>query len=92
MKCNTCKMKRVCNELERMGKVPKHEKCRCYSPTKPTTNADRIRDMTDEELAEWLYKMRERLTCIPDIQIEKCAKATDCKKCYLEWVRKEADQ
>lgn len=56
------------------------------------TNGDRIRARSDEELAEWLYKMRERLTCIPDIQIEKCAKETDCKKCYLEWIRKEADQ
>lgn len=64
----------------------------CPQATPPKTNADRIRAMTDEELAEWLYKMRERLTCIPDIQIEKCAKETDCKKCYLEWVRKEADQ
>lgn len=54
MKCETCKMNRVCDEMERMGKVPKHEKCRCYTPTKPITNADRIRAMTDEELAEFI--------------------------------------
>lgn len=68
------------------------ENCEQYHSKYKPTNADRIRAMTDEELAEWLYIMRSRLTCIPDIQIEKCAKKTDCKKCYLEWVRKEADQ
>lgn len=64
-----------------------------YAPiSKPiVTNYDRIISKTPEELAEWLYIMRSRLTCIPDIQIEKCAKKTDCKKCYLEWVKMEGE-
>ena len=40
MKCDTCKMKYVCDALERMGKVPKHEKCHCYIPLQPPTSAD----------------------------------------------------
>ena len=54
MKCDNCKMNRLCDELERMGKVPKHENCRCYSPTKPITNHEWLIRKTPEELAEWL--------------------------------------
>lgn len=53
-KCETCKMKRLCDELERMGKVPKHEKCRCYSPAKPLTNYDLLVRKTPEELAYFM--------------------------------------
>lgn len=53
-KCDECKMTRLCDELARINKVPKHENCRCFTPTKPQTNADRIRAMTDEELADWI--------------------------------------
>jgi hypothetical protein len=90
MKCDTCKMKRVCNELERMGKVPKHENCRCYSQTKPVTNADRIRAMTDEELAVWMSARDIDLDpkCPPTGPL--CVNYNDCASCWLAWLKEEA--
>lgn len=94
MKCETCKLKRVCDELERMGKVPKHEKCRCYAPTKPITNADRIRSMTDEELAEWLERIR--VSCANDYCTRNCPLGEVCyslakaPKRMIDYLKEEA--
>ena len=60
-----------------------------------TSNADRIRAMTDEELAEFFGT----LPCCPpgeDVD-ELCYPLDSCEgtdlqvKCWLEWLRKEAD-
>lgn len=56
------------------------------------TRADRLRSMTDEELARYLCPYR-----CPSAQIEyECAKKTeteerDCKKCWLDWLKQEVD-
>ena len=52
---------------------------------KPMTNADRIRAMTDDELAEWL-----RHYCLT--QSWECPKAPgrNCKQHWLEWLKQEA--
>ena len=61
----------------------------------PTTNADRIRAMTDEELAEWLDNMV--LNCggnnVPcsafcPTNIEGSA---DCRTAWLDWLKQEVD-
>ena len=44
---------------------------------KPITNADRLRAMTDEELAEWLDNNTYRFPIYKD---------------WLEWLRQEATQ
>lgn len=49
---------------------------------KPQTNADRIRSMTDEELAEWIYTDG----CC---QEGKCSNV-GCKECWLEWLKQES--
>lgn len=55
----------------------------CYGFMPPITNADRIRSMTDEELADILR-------CVPEYT--DCPKgADDCRECILEWLRKEAE-
>lgn len=53
---------------------------------KPLTNADRIRSMTDEELAEWLDKHD---AYIAGCYSGKCG-GRDCKHCWLDWLREEA--
>ena len=53
---------------------------------KPLTNADRIRAMTDEELAEFLMKPTR---IIPKYECEDCE--NDCTECVLEWLKEEAD-
>lgn len=58
---------------------------------KPKTNADRIRAMTDEELAEW-FGMSERMC--PDgfsetIDCDACPEV--CTGHWLLWLKQEAD-
>lgn len=49
-------------------------------------NADRIRAMTDEELADWLYEWAgSSINCDSD-----CV-GTTCRECWLEWLKQEAD-
>ena len=52
----------------------------------PKTNADRFRAMTDEELAGWLATND---TCPSTEQERKCDNR--CGECWLEWLKKEAD-
>ncbi|MGN0352410.1 MAG: hypothetical protein ACI4ES_12225 [Roseburia sp.] len=47
------------------------------------TNADRIRSMSDEELAEWLTKITD------DAQLDA---ATKCNYQWEEWLKSEVEQ
>ena len=49
----------------------------------PLTNAQKIRDMSDEELAELID--RETDSCAPTGDCEKMSR--DCKACWLEWLK-----
>lgn len=62
-----------------------------------TTNADRIRNMSDEEMASVLFS-----GCIDSMDLEECPYASEseldnnkirkiCKKCVLEWLQSEAE-
>lgn len=55
---------------------------------KPMTNADRIRSMTDEELATWIAERKE--TC-PPIKFYGCSFKT-CGECWLDWLKEEAEE
>ena len=67
-------------------------------PRKPINNADRIRAMTDEELAEYLApcacppirfnKNTGDIVC--PVNKEPCE--SDCKSCWLDWLKEEATQ
>lgn len=56
----------------------------------PITNADRIRSMNDEELAELWW---ERVDC-GECPVHKDCKMTgqDCKKLALDWLRQEVEE
>ncbi len=54
------------------------------------TNADRIRSMTDEELAEWLAKHNERSAVCPNFGAHDCQ--ASCRKCWLDWLKQEATE
>lgn len=59
--------------------------CRCDSKT---TNADRIRNMGDEELADILFD-----SCIDHIEVSSCERMFEkdsCKECVLKWLQSEA--
>lgn len=62
-----------------------------------TTNAERIRNMSDEELASVLFS-----GCIDSMDFEECPYASEseldnnkirkiCKKCTLDWLQSEAE-
>ena len=54
-----------------------------------TTNADRIRNMSDEELAMFIGNLAECTSC--DLQCsEKCTIDECCRK-HLEWLQSEAE-
>lgn len=60
--------------------------CRCDSRT---TNADRIRNMSDEELADILFD-----SCIDHIEVSSCERMFEkdsCKECVLKWLQSEAE-
>ena len=59
---------------------------------KSPSNADRVREMTDEELAEWLKNIRYSWTCLPRDNGNRCADfKDDCKACWLDWLKQEAE-
>lgn len=59
------------------GTCPEPEKCR-YA-TFPQTNADRIRNMTDEELVDVIH--------CPLAEVEGCISGKSCALCILRWLR-----
>lgn len=53
------------------------------------TNADRIRNMSDEEMADTLFD-----SCLEVMHIDECPYADNvgvCKKCVLDWLQSEAE-
>ena len=67
----------------------------------PKTNADRIRAMSDEELADAMLKVDELSDYVPFCgNNEECNEIMDsgelippdmCKKCMMNWLGKEVD-
>ena len=54
----------------------------------PQTNADRIRAMSDEELAAWLSC--RITTCPPGVTPSPTGCDDVCDECWLDWLRAEA--
>lgn len=78
----------------------KVEKCNhtdCPCRTEPITNADRIRAMSDEELADLFYRIvdaQESCTLICG-NLDECKRNNEpylvCEKHYLEWLKQPAE-
>lgn len=70
----------------------------CRRRVRRVTNADRIRSMTDDELAELLRKIRggcrglttESYAC--DFYFYKEDFTEDCNSCWLDWLKQEAQE
>ena len=56
--------------------------CSCFEPK---TNADKVRAMTDEELARWIGQYER---CVEHKR--KCD--SKCYLCWLDWLKQEADE
>ena len=53
---------------------------------KPKTNADRIRAMSDEELAMFFDS-----TCTENMGSVRCDIGLRCYDCWLDWLKQEAE-
>lgn len=92
--CDSCG-KYPCDDTE--TKLMKY--CPVYSPKpKPQTNGDRIRAMTDEELAEWLSDALHENSvtgglCPQTIEFARVCYSADCnnKNCIAAWLKTEVD-
>lgn len=58
-------------------------------PRKTTTNADRIRAMSDEELAEWMFEFDREAVAIGLMQMEQ---GLMTKEEWLEWLQQPAER
>lgn len=60
--------------------------------SKPKTNADRIRNMSDEELADSLTSIAKCGECFVIKEHEPyCLLASACRQKHLEWLQSEAE-
>ena len=60
------------------------------SPPKPQTNADRIRSMTDEKLAEYINAIFYGFHENPGFcDVCKRDSVQNCKECWIEWLKQE---
>lgn len=89
--CRTCRSGKTCNVANAHGYWV--GACVRYSPEKPMTNADRIRAMSDEELAEFLLNRDLGV-------VEKASKTTgftykvDREQCLvdvIDWLKQEVE-
>ena len=58
------------------------------------TNGDRIRQMSDEELADFIDKGRISIQdkfCDENAAMDVECDDRECTQCWLEWLRKEAN-
>ena len=58
------------------------------------TNADRIRAMSDEELADFLLKMMSDVQCFAEgiLPYHSCPQNHNCKQCGIEWLHQPAEE
>ena len=94
MSCSRCK-----NQNKGKSELPCLEctQNRAINNFTPMTNADRIRNMSDEELAEFLvYTQSTIKNCM--IGVEDCkwedypTHDKGCKDCFLEWLQAEVGE
>ena len=85
-----------CNECP--ASKPDYKKAKSYPPyldypkeRKKLTNADKIRQMSDEELAEWYYEHQSDCSdCLAKRRNCMVSKNT-CKKAWLDWLKQEVE-
>lgn len=89
--CKDCKHdKGKCVGVSRAGSH------RCCFEQKEMTNADRIRAMSDEELAKWLLDMMShKVACFGEgaFPYTPCRNEEhDCVKCGIEWLKQPVEE
>lgn len=87
MNCKSCKA-----DCVRRGEQREKE-CKGYIPM---TNGDRIRALSDEELAKWLLDMMShKVACFGEgaFPYTPCRNEEhDCVKCGIEWLKQPVEE
>ena len=76
-----------CTGTKEVDPCPGYDKCKQYKPNY-TTNADRIRAMSDEELAELLLDGCCGSKC--DDQPQNEFGSVNCFQCRIKWLQQRA--
>lgn len=63
----------------------------CEPEEKKMTNADRIRSMTDEELAEFIGSTNSTIPC-GTCPVELANDENGCVECILKWLQAEVEE
>ena len=82
----------LCMGQKGMPLVPPKSKCDSWKSAKQT-NADRIRSMTDEELAEFINDVFYTLAVKPGM-CDVCDNdgVNNCRECWLDWLKQEVSE
>lgn len=87
--------KPLVNATCKLGKKGCFDDGRCHAlvncKNKLTTNADRIRAMSDEELAEWLYTIDHYWDDGESMVNFGGVRMQDSKEDILDWLKEEVD-
>lgn len=90
MKCNECSNANIClDHIE----ILSLDGCTSGIPDrKVITNADRIRNMSDEELAELLFNKSRCDNCFANCNDkDNCPSLGSCYSRHLEWLQSESE-
>ena len=80
-----------CVGTKEVDPCPGYDKCKKYKPNY-TTNADHIRSMSDEELADWIAGMSTICECCAELN--ECASPRGFNRCshgVKDWLQQPAE-
>lgn len=84
--CLQCEHKRICaTGIQQPSENVTVNGCSSFEQKKPQTNADRIRAMSDEELAEWIYQVQDGDAYQKENYLPPLSKSW-----WLKWLKQEA--
>lgn len=89
--CKTCNFENICEMPDFVRNNLKY--CRVYEPKKKRTNADRLRTMSGEELAEFLEQIVSGNRNVIGINCgnSKC-ESWKCTECISMWLQSEVEE
>ena len=65
--------------------------CPLTNPQPKPSNAERIRSMSDEELARFMVRKSQCPDGYTSVFGPHCVEENGCEECWLEWLKKETD-
>ena len=80
-----------CRKCAKFEECAVDEDCGLFKP-KPQTNADRIRSMTDEELARRIATKTACMGCIFSEECNRRAWHRRCEDVWLDWLKSPAEE